>query len=186
MALQVGLAWLRETLRLIRLQIFTADEPEVEALPRSAVMDYLDKVDQSSCRGYLEHIINSLHEEGADFHDKLAEFYLEDARKSLNSPSRKRCILPGRTGLISLVELSKEKSEEIKRFLAFLNNSTHYRPYRLLSKLNVEGESPHCYAAFILTRNRATRGSGYIVGQDRETRRSSSPIRVPPTRLPGR
>jgi hypothetical protein len=51
------------------LQIFTADEPEVEALPRKD--------------GYLEHIITDLKEEGADFHDKLAEIYLEKAKTAM-------------------------------------------------------------------------------------------------------
>ena len=60
-------------------QIFTADEPTVEAWPRQRVVDFLDKQHQPSCVLYLEHIIHELKEEGSEFHDKLAELYVSAA-----------------------------------------------------------------------------------------------------------
>jgi hypothetical protein len=63
----------------LTLQIFIADEPEVEALPRKDVMDFLAKTDLDSCIKYLEHIIDTLGETGADFHDRLAQLYLQKA-----------------------------------------------------------------------------------------------------------
>lgn len=62
-------------------QIFTADEPEVDALPRQEVVSFLEKTDIPSCISYLQHIIDQLHEEGADFHDKLGELLIARARQ---------------------------------------------------------------------------------------------------------
>jgi hypothetical protein len=70
------------------IQIFTADEAEVEALPRHRVLAYLEGTDEASCIGYLEHITGELGEAGPDFHDKLAELYLKSAR--LNPEDEKR------------------------------------------------------------------------------------------------
>ena len=63
-----------------RSQIFTADKAEVEALPRREVMRFLDQLNSGACKGYLEHIINNLDESGAEFHDRLAELYIGDAK----------------------------------------------------------------------------------------------------------
>lgn len=88
------------------MQIFTADEPEVEALPRIEVARFLESVHPDSCIGFLEHIINDLEEGGAEFHDKLAELYIQDAKKgkggklSKTGPttgSRKQCQIRDRS-----------------------------------------------------------------------------------------
>jgi hypothetical protein len=71
------------------IQIFTADEAEVEALPRHRVLAYLERMDQASCIGYLEHITGELGEAGPDFHDKLAELYLKSARRDPEDEKRK-------------------------------------------------------------------------------------------------
>jgi hypothetical protein len=76
------------------VQIFTADEAEVEALPRDEVMHFLEKMNPDACVGYLEHVIDTLGEEGADFHDKLAELYLERARKAHASGESALILLP--------------------------------------------------------------------------------------------
>jgi hypothetical protein len=62
-------------------KIFVADEPEVEALPRHEVAQYLEDLHKPACIQYLEHIINELGEAGPDFHDKLVELYLQDAKR---------------------------------------------------------------------------------------------------------
>lgn len=62
-------------------KIFVADEPEVEALPRHEVAQYLEDLHKPACIQYLEHIVNELGEAGPDFHDKLVELYLEDAKR---------------------------------------------------------------------------------------------------------
>jgi hypothetical protein len=54
----------------------------VDALPRKDVVAFLEKTHVLSCVSYLEHIIGDLKETGADFHDKLAELLLSDAKGS--------------------------------------------------------------------------------------------------------
>ena len=41
------------------------------------VMRFLDGTDETSCVGYLEHIIDDLGETRAEFQDRLAELYLK-------------------------------------------------------------------------------------------------------------
>lgn len=59
-------------------QIYTADEPEVEALPRREIMQFLDHTNKDACTGYLEHIIHELNEDHTEFHDRLAGLYLQE------------------------------------------------------------------------------------------------------------
>jgi hypothetical protein len=96
-------------------KIFTADEPEVEALPRKEVVEFLEKTNKDACLGYLEHLTGELHDTSAEFHDKLAELYLEKAR---------------------IDEKTKIK------LLELLNTSQHYRANRLLGRLKGDGKFP--------------------------------------------
>ncbi|WWC68549.1 uncharacterized protein I206_102478 [Kwoniella pini CBS 10737] len=123
--------WIFEEDPKMGLQIFTADEPEVESLPRSEVMRFLDKTNQEACIGYLEHIIHTVGEEGPDFHDKLAELY--HAR------------VKGEQGKKGDADI-REANYEI--FLEFLQSSTTYRPFRLISKLAAE-EMPEARAILL-------------------------------------
>lgn len=50
-------------------------------------MEHLEEVHNSSLQTYLEHVITTLGEEGPDFHEKLAELYLQ---KALDAPDS-RC-----------------------------------------------------------------------------------------------
>ncbi|KAJ9090674.1 hypothetical protein QFC20_007852 [Naganishia adeliensis] len=101
-------------------RIFIADEPEVEALPRHRVAEYLEQLDKPTCVRYLEHIINELGEAGPDFHDKLAELYLAEARRQWTKGNE------------------DPDTQSYKRLLEFLQNSTQYRPERLLGRSEVE------------------------------------------------
>jgi hypothetical protein len=62
------------------VQIFVADLEEVESLPRHAVMRHLGGIGADACQAYLEHIIRILGEDGPEFHEKLIELYLAQAR----------------------------------------------------------------------------------------------------------
>ncbi|KAJ9101777.1 hypothetical protein QFC21_003116 [Naganishia friedmannii] len=101
-------------------RVFIADEPEVEALPRSEVTDYLEQCDKPTCIRYLEHIITELGEGGPNFHDKLAELYLEETRREWPKGS------------------VDPETESYKRLLRFLQDSTQYRPERLLGRSELE------------------------------------------------
>jgi hypothetical protein len=100
--------------KIANIQIFTADEPEVEALPRQEVVAFLEKTNKEACVGYLEHLTGDLNDTSAEFHDKLAELYFEKAR-------------------------TEEKTRA--KLLELLNTSQHYRANRLLGKLKGDGQS---------------------------------------------
>lgn len=53
-------------------------------------MHHLETIDFFVCCAYLEHIIDDLGEEGAEFHEKLIELYLSRINISPND-SRNRC-----------------------------------------------------------------------------------------------
>lgn len=72
--------WLFSADAPMALQVFTADEAEVEALPRHEVLRFLEGVDRRATIGYLEHILDVLGEAGPDFHDKLGELYLAETK----------------------------------------------------------------------------------------------------------
>lgn len=55
-------------------QIFTSEDVE---LPRSAVADYLEGIDPSTCARYLVFLIEERSEISPLFHDRLAELYLD-------------------------------------------------------------------------------------------------------------
>ncbi|OCF75081.1 hypothetical protein I204_03930 [Kwoniella mangroviensis CBS 8886] len=122
--------WIFEEDPKMGLQIFTADEPEVESLPRSEVMRFLEKTNEEACIGYLEHVINRLGEEGPDYHDKLAELY-HSRVKSEEGKS-----------------VSEKRQEAYGTLLEFLEKSKQYRPYRLISKLAAE-EMPEARAILL-------------------------------------
>ncbi|KAK8861657.1 hypothetical protein IAR55_002480 [Kwoniella newhampshirensis] len=122
--------WVFEEDPKIALQIFTADEPEVEALPRKEVTNFLEQTSEEACIGYLEHIITALGEEGADYHDKLAELYLGRVRKTIKGGN------------------NESHPEAYDKLLQLLSSSTQYRPYRIVSKLT-EDEMPEARAILL-------------------------------------
>ncbi|WVQ65020.1 uncharacterized protein L199_003190 [Kwoniella botswanensis] len=123
--------WIFEEDPKMGLQIFTADEPEVESLPRSEVMRFLEKTQEGACIGYLEHIINTLGEEGPDYHDKLAELYHARVKNEEGKSDEE-----------------EKRKEAYSILLGFLEKSKQYRPYRLISKLAAE-EMPEARAILL-------------------------------------
>lgn len=81
-------------------------------MPRKEVVSFLAKENRDACITYLEHAINSLEEEGAEYHDKLAELYLDKGRSDDAAQTK---------------------------LLEFLDISHHYRANRLLGKIKGEG-----------------------------------------------
>lgn len=102
------------------LQLFIADMEEVETLPRHAVLRHLQSLGKLDVlTKYLEHIIFSLHEDGPDFHERLAEIYLEDVERLDKSGKGSET----------------ERTEAYTRLTDFLETSTQYRADRLLGKI---------------------------------------------------
>ncbi|KIY31689.1 hypothetical protein I305_05931 [Cryptococcus gattii E566] len=115
------------------LTVFTGDEPEIISLPRDKITAFLSSIDRGACEGYLEYIIGMWGEEGAEFHDKLAELYMVDSRVREKESER---------------ESEREKENAYTKLLKFLNDSTHYRPYRVMNKLSGQ-EMPEARAILL-------------------------------------
>jgi hypothetical protein len=118
----------------------------VDALSRSEVVAFLEKTHPESCIGYLEHLINDLNETGAEYHDKLVELYLEEARG----------------------QKEEEGDDRKAKLLSFLDGSTDYRAHRILGKLKGDGQS--ClwsdFTMDYLLICRITRGKGHTPRED--------------------
>lgn len=105
--------------------MFTGDEPEILSLPRDKITAFLSSIDRGACEGYLEYIIWTCGEEAGEFHDKLAELYMVDSRVHREKEGEQ--------------EKEKEEGNAYSKLLKFLNDSTHYRPYRVMNKLSGQG-----------------------------------------------
>jgi Vam6/Vps39-like protein vacuolar protein sorting-associated protein 39 len=98
---------------LISVKIFTSEEHE---LPREEVADFLEEVDPHMSIRYVEYLINERKETGVEFHDRLAELYLQDVLKT-----------------------SGHGDAANAKFLSFLESSSHYRAVRIMGLLPREG-----------------------------------------------
>jgi len=121
------------------LEIFIADMEEVERLPRHAVSNHLSKIAPKEEQiKYLEHIIEDLDEKGPEFHERLIELYLERVRSS-PSPSPSSTAVGGdldqETGSKEHEDGKKSQEADYKKLIRFLENSTQYRPDRLLGRI---------------------------------------------------
>ncbi|KJE00813.1 hypothetical protein I311_05610, partial [Cryptococcus gattii NT-10] len=126
--------WILEEDPAMGLTVFTGDEPEIISLPRDKITAFLSSIDRGACEGYLEYIIGMWGEEGAEFHDKLAELYMVDSRVREKESER---------------ESEREKENAYTKLLKFLNDSTHYRPYRVMNKLSGQAEMPEARAILL-------------------------------------
>lgn len=91
------------------LKIFTEDLPEVEALPRPRVLDYLLRSHSELVIPYLEHVVHSWKDTNPLFHNALVHQYREKA-------------------------ISTDPSSVFahKKLIEFLEKSTHYTPDTVL------------------------------------------------------
>ena len=103
------------------LDIFVADIDEVESLPRHAVSLHLqNNASREVYEKYLEHIIQNLHEDGPEFHERLVEIYMDEVER--------------------YDELGRRSSEmadngSYTKLLNLLESSTQYRADRLLGRI---------------------------------------------------
>ncbi|OWZ49934.1 hypothetical protein C368_06859 [Cryptococcus neoformans 125.91] len=138
--------WILEEDPAIGLTIFTADEPEIESLPRDRITSFLSSIDRKACTGYLEYIIWTLGEVGAEFHDQLAGLYMVDSRAEAEAEAQGQAQGQAQDG-------KEEKGNECaggaySKLLRFLNDSNYYRPYRVMNKLSGE-EMPEARAILL-------------------------------------
>ncbi|XP_035388634.1 vam6/Vps39-like protein isoform X2 [Electrophorus electricus] len=118
------------------LKIFTEDLPEVELLPRNAVLDFLKEGFKELAMPYLEHIIYEWNESGPEFHNALVRLYLERVqalmKEYLNS-------LPEGVPAVAAGKEDGELGEFRNKLLSFLDISTCYEPERLISNFPFDG-----------------------------------------------
>ena len=105
----------------IGMEIFLADTENAETLPRSTVLDFLEKIDLKHAVKYLRHLIDELNDETPEFHQRLIDIYLQELNAHSSSDDSEKDILKG-----SLLE--------------FLRSSHHYESWKVLRQLNREGK----------------------------------------------
>ncbi|CAH7687428.1 hypothetical protein BY996DRAFT_4635646 [Phakopsora pachyrhizi] len=65
----------------VALEIFTADLSTVESLPRSEVVEFLERQSLIACLLYLEHLIHGLNDRTPTFHEKLIHVYIIEFKR---------------------------------------------------------------------------------------------------------
>ncbi|XP_074091279.1 vam6/Vps39-like protein isoform X2 [Macrotis lagotis] len=118
------------------LKIFTEDLPEVEALPRDRVLNFLIENFKSLAIPYLEHIIHTWEETGSEFHNCLIKLYCEKVqglmKEYLSSfPTGKTPVPAG--------DEEGELGEYRRKLLMFLEISSCYDPSQLICDFPFDG-----------------------------------------------
>ncbi|CAO3593293.1 unnamed protein product [Absidia cylindrospora] len=112
--------WVLESDPVHGMDIFIDDLAEVESFPRSRVLHHLASISDDLTIQYLEYIMDELHDQTPEFHNRLAIAYLVK---------------------IKTTEISKdEKALTRKKLLKFLAESTHYRAEKILYQLPMDGK----------------------------------------------
>lgn len=99
----------------VGMDVFLADTDNAERLPREKVLQFLASIDKRLEVQYLEHIINELGAETAEFHQQLVDCYLEELKSS------------------ELVD--KEKEDVREKLEAFLRKSKQYNKAKTFRQL---------------------------------------------------
>lgn len=124
------------------LKIFTEDLPEVESLPRSPVLSFLENISKTNRSSkdlaipYLEHVIYQWHETSEELHSKFAQLLREKVQTYMSEylQSLPEGHIPKKAGT--------EPSElgfYRKKLIDFLQGSTYYRPEELLPRFPMNG-----------------------------------------------
>lgn len=106
----------------LAMEIFIADTENAETLPRTKVLDFLQGIDRKLAVKYLEHIIYELKDTSSDFHQRLADIYVEGMK-------------------VDRFENNDQQQEWKVKALAFLRDSRDYQPYKVLNQLPSDGNT---------------------------------------------
>ncbi|KAI8993253.1 CNH domain-containing protein [Pilobolus umbonatus] len=102
------------------MDIFIDDLAEVETFPRERILEHLESISGDLTIQYLEYIIEELHDESPEFHNRLVIAYLD---KIMNDREND----------------DKEARNTLRsRLLAFLTESSHYKAEKILSRLPID------------------------------------------------
>ena len=116
--------WPLERDRELGMEVFLADTENADNLPRSKVLDFLQKVDRNLAIKYLEHIIDELNDTTPVFHQRLADIYIQ----GLKSDD---------------FENDEQRIQWKHKALEFLRKSRKYQAYKVLNQLPIDGQSFH-------------------------------------------
>ena len=108
----------------LAMDVFTADTENAETLPRQKVLTFLQSIDRRLAVKYLEHIIHELNDTTNEFHQRLADIYIEGLKADEFKTHNER-------------DRWKEKA------LAFLRGSKNYQAYKTLNQLPSDGKPPN-------------------------------------------
>ena len=98
----------------VGIQVFLADTWNADNLPREKVRQFLADIDPKLEVRYLEHIINDLDDQTAEFHQQLVDLYLDE---------------------LKLAENEDENSDLQEKLETFLRKSTHYNKLKTFREL---------------------------------------------------
>ncbi|KAG8627189.1 hypothetical protein KVT40_004672 [Elsinoe batatas] len=79
--------WPLETMPQMGMEIFLADTDNAEHLPRDRILAHLESIDPDLSLRYLEHIITELDDDTPDFHQMLADSYINKLKSPSLSPT---------------------------------------------------------------------------------------------------
>ncbi|KAI8096965.1 vacuolar sorting protein 39 domain 2-domain-containing protein [Halteromyces radiatus] len=110
--------WVLESDPIHGMDIFIDDLAEVESFPRDRVLHHLASISDNLTIQYLEYIMDDLHDQTPDFHNRLAIAYLDKIKAD---------------------QVSEDEKTRIRtKLLQFLADSTHYRAEKILSRLPLD------------------------------------------------
>ncbi|KAF1804913.1 CNH domain-containing protein [Mucor lusitanicus] len=103
------------------MDIFIDDLTEVETFPREKVLHHLESISSDLAIQYLEYIIEELHDESTEFHNRLVIAYLD----KINSDKHG-------------VDKENTNASVRSRLISFLTDSSCYKAEKILSRLPID------------------------------------------------
>lgn len=120
---------------------------EVETFPRDKVLQHLESISGDLAIQYLEYIIEELHDESPEFHNRLVIAYLDKIKSDKKKQGKEESQQEENKRSNLTVSPPENKDQELKsdlrsRLISFLTDSSHYKAERILSRLPIDGILP--------------------------------------------
>ena len=119
------------------MAVFLADSENAEKLPRSRVLQFLEKRSTRLATMYLEHVIDELADRTPEYHQRLVELYLQRYR-SLGGGMEKE--VTSEDGSAVDLETDREKHMVVEKLQRFLRESDQYNKSKVFRQLPSRGE----------------------------------------------
>lgn len=129
--------WVLRRDPVLGMDVFLADSENAETLPRERVVNYLANIDELLEIRYLEHIIGELGDATPDFHNRLAELFINVLRAGKGDEHG------GNEG---------EKAPMMERLIKFLRESRQYSLSRAYGIIPRDGRFPRAHGVFETSR----------------------------------